>query len=59
MREQTVNLKSLQNLMHIKTEEEWTNSILESAGNMGFDRALFAILKTKLEPLENAFIRST
>lgn len=46
------------NLITAKTEEDWSRELFELANNLGFEQTLFAVLKSKTEPLENAYIKS-
>lgn len=45
-------------LFEAQSEESWTKSVFSLARNLGFDQTLFAVLKSKNEPIENAFLRS-
>lgn len=45
-------------LFEARSEESWTSAVFAIARNQGFDQTLFAVLKSKSEPIENAFLRS-
>lgn len=46
------------NLLDANTEQDWQNMVFSFANNLGFDQTLYAVLKSKDEPIENAFLRS-
>lgn len=46
------------NLLDANTEQDWRNMMFSFAENLGFDQTLYAVLKSKEEPIENAFLRS-
>ena len=48
----------LSKLFESESELLWSTSIFTIASKYGFEQTLFAVLKSKYEPLENAFIRS-
>lgn len=54
----TVFFEQFIELFEATTEKIWCNSIFTLASKYGFEQTLFAVLKSKYEPLENAFIRS-
>lgn len=54
----TVIFEQFIELFDAKTEHIWCNSMFAVASKYGFEQTLFAVLKSKYEPLENAFIRS-
>lgn len=45
-------------LLWSKSEQDWSQAIFKLANHLGFEQTLFAMLKSKNEPLENAFIKS-
>lgn len=45
-------------LLDATTEQDWSEKMFSIATNLGFDQTLFAVLKSKEEPIENAFLRS-
>lgn len=45
-------------LLEVTAEEDWAKEIFKLASNLGFEQTLFAVLKNKSEPLENAYIKS-
>ena len=45
-------------LLEAPTEENWSDTVFSMAKNIGFEQTLFAVLKSKDEPIENAFLRS-
>ncbi len=53
-----MNLELFHSLANVSTEEEWSKEIFSLAAKLGFEQTLFALLKTKNEPLENAYIVS-
>jgi LuxR family quorum-sensing transcriptional regulator LasR len=55
---QPIDMDMLESLFTMQTEEEWSAKVFQLAENLGFDQSLFAVLKNKLEPLENAYIKS-
>lgn len=46
------------NLLDANTEQDWQNMVFSFANNLGFDQTLYAVLNSKDEPIENAFLRS-
>jgi LuxR family quorum-sensing transcriptional regulator LasR len=45
-------------LLDATSEKDWSEKMFSIANNLGFDQTLFAVLKSKEEPIENAFLRS-
>lgn len=45
-------------LLDATTEKDWSDMMFSIANNLGFDQTLYAVLKSKDEPIENAFLRS-
>lgn len=45
-------------LLSATTEQNWSDTVFSMAKNFGFEQTLFAVLKSKDEPIENAFLRS-
>src|SRR5450830_642570 len=54
----SIDMDSLESLFSIETEDEWSAKIFQLAESLGFDQSIFAVLKNKLEPLDNAYIKS-
>lgn len=46
------------NLLDANTEQDWQKMVFSFANDLGFDQTLYAVLKSKDEPIENAFLRS-
>lgn len=46
------------NLLEASSEQNWSEMVFSIAKHLGFDQTLFAVLKSKDEPIENAFLRS-
>lgn len=45
-------------LLEATTEQSWQEMVFSIADSLGFDQTLYAVLKSKDEPIENAFLRS-
>ncbi len=45
-------------LLQSTSEEVWSQQVFDLAKSLGFEQCLFAVLKSKYEPIENAFLRS-
>lgn len=58
MRKNQLDIQSLENLLIPQLEEDWTNKIIMAANSLCFDQFIFAVLRNKLEPIENAYIQS-
>ncbi len=53
-----VTFEQYADLFKSESEQIWCDTLFAIANKCGFEQTLFAVLKNKYEPLENAFIRS-
>lgn len=53
-----LELDLLLKLIESHTETEWLNLLFQLARGLGFDSVVFAVVASKYEPLESAFVRS-
>lgn len=56
-RSQPIDMEMLESLFSIQSEEVWSERIFQLATKLGFNQSLLIVRQSKLEPLENAYIR--